>query len=300
MTNVDNNQNKPGIIPRLWGKMRGALGLADQDWRESINDMLEEASEGQSDLSNEEHHMLRNLLGFRDVRVEDVMVPRADITAVEDNISYNELLEQFVECAHSRVPVFSETLDNPVGMVHIKDILPFSRTGAAGFELKSVIRNILFAPPSMPALELLLRMQATHTHMALVIDEYGGTDGLLTIEDLVEEIVGEIEDEHDDDLDDPVIVQKGDDKWEAEARLEVEELEKTLSITLSGTDFDEVDTLGGLAFTVAGRIPQRGEILHCHLADNRHLEMLVREADPRRIKMLEIRLIEDAHFVSTD
>ncbi len=300
MANAESNQNKLGFLPNLWSKIRGVFGLADQDWRESINDMLVEASEGESDLSNEEHHMIRNLLGFRDVRVEDVMVPRADITAVEDNIGFDELLEQFVECAHSRIPVYNEMLDNPVGMVHIKDILPFSRTGASEFELKSVIRNVLFAPPSMPALELLLRMQATHTHMALVIDEYGGTDGLLTIEDLVEEIVGEIEDEHDDGLDDPVIVQNSSGKWHADARLEVEELEKALSITLADTDFVDVDTIGGLAFTIAGRIPQRGEILHCHLADKRLLEMLVREADPRRIKMLEIHLIEDANLVSAN
>lgn len=270
--------------------LRDLIGLADQDWRESITDVLAEASDGSSDLSLEEHHMLRNLLGFRDVRVDDVMVPRADITAVEENISYEALLACFVDCSHSRVPVYRETLDHLIGMVHIKDVLPLAREGGAGFVLSRITRDVLFAPPSMPALELLLRMQATRTHMAVVVDEYGGTDGLVTIEDLVEEIVGEIEDEHDDDVDEPTLNRKRDNHWEASARLDVDDLTAALEIRLTGDEFNDVDTLGGLAFTAAGRVPQRGEILHVPLEGGRMLELIIRDADPRRVKSLDIKI----------
>jgi magnesium and cobalt transporter len=270
--------------------VRNFIGLSDPDWRESITDVLTEASDGSSDLSSEEHHMLRNLLGFRDVRVEDVMVPRADITGVEEQISYEDLLACFVDCAHSRVPVYRETLDHPIGMVHMKDILPLVHNGTAGFSLARIVRDVLFAPPSMPALDLLLRMQSTRTHMALVVDEYGGTDGLVTIEDLVEEIVGEIEDEHDDDPDDPVLVFKREHHWEASARLDIDDLRRELGVDFDMKDFEEVDTLGGLAFTLAGRVPQRGEILNVSLADGRVMELLIRDVDPRRIKSLELKL----------
>ncbi len=270
--------------------VRNFIGLSDPDWRESITDVLTEASDGSSDLSSEEHHMLRNLLGFRDVRVEDVMVPRADITGVEEQISYEDLLACFVDCAHSRVPVYRETLDHPIGMVHMKDILPLAHNGTGGFSLARIVRDVLFAPPSMPALDLLLRMQSTRTHMALVVDEYGGTDGLVTIEDLVEEIVGEIEDEHDDDPDDPVLVFKREHHWEASARLDIDDLRRELGVDFDMKDFEEVDTLGGLAFTLAGRVPQRGEILNISLADGRVMELLIRDVDPRRIKSLELKL----------
>jgi magnesium and cobalt transporter len=270
--------------------VRNLIGLSDPDWRESITDVLAEASDGSSDLSSEEHHMLRNLLGFRDVRVEDVMVPRADITGVDEQIGYDDLLACFVDCAHSRVPVYRETLDHPIGMVHMKDILPLAHNGAPGFSLSRIVRDVLFAPPSMPALDLLLRMQSTRTHMALVVDEYGGTDGLVTIEDLVEEIVGEIEDEHDDDPDDPVLVLKHEHHWEASARIDIDDLRRELGVDFDMKDFEEVDTLGGLAFTLAGRVPQRGEILNVPLSDGRVLELLIRDVDPRRIKSLELKL----------
>lgn len=270
--------------------LRNLVGLSDPDWRESITDFLDEASGGSSDLSSEEHHMLRNLLGFRDVRVDDVMVPRADITAVEEKIGYDDLLNCFVACAHSRVPVYRETLDHPIGMVHIKDVLPLSHNSKDSFALSRIVREVLFAPPSMPALDLLLRMQATRTHMALVVDEYGGTDGLVTIEDLVEEIVGDIEDEHDDDLDDPTLIHKGEHHWEASARLDIEDLIEALGVHFDTKDYEDIDTLGGLAFTLAGRVPQRGEILNVTLSDGRLMELLIRDVDTRRVKSLEVKL----------
>lgn len=280
----------------LWARfstwIRAAFGIDEQDWRASITDVLAEASEGSSDLSREEHHMLRNLLGFRDVRIADLMVPRAEVTAVDETMSLGDLLAQFTQCAHSRLPVYRETLDHPVGMIHIKDVL--ARIDQPDFQISTLLREVLFAPPSMPALDLLLRMQASRTHMALVIDEYGGTDGLVTIEDLVEVIVGEIEDEHDDDLDDPELKPLGDGHWEAPARLDLSDLLSDLGIELDVADLDEIDTLGGLAYTIAGRIPQRGEILHCPSRDGRVLELLIRDADPRRIKTLEVKLLPHA------
>jgi CBS domain containing-hemolysin-like protein len=251
--------------------------------RESLEDVLEEEAGNDESLTGEELHMLRNLLGFKDVRVEDVMVPRADITAVDEKTSLEDLGGLFTESGHSRLPVYKQSLDYPIGMVHIKDLVVMLAGKAPKVPLKALIRDILFAPPSMPALDLLLRMQASRSHMALVVDEYGGTDGLVTIEDLIEEIVGEIEDEYDDQ-DGPQIVTRSGDILEAQARLPIDQLEEKLGITLVDED-EDIDTLGGLVFTLAGRVPQRGEmIIH-----KNGIEFEVRDADPRRIKTLRIR-----------
>ena len=193
--------------------------------RESIEGVLDESEGNDAGFSSEERHMLRNLLGFRDVRVDDVMVPRADIKAVDENTNHRDLLPLFADCGHSRMPVFRETLDQPVGMVHVKDVLTGLQADMAAPEeeepaimIAELLRPLLFVPPSMPALDLLLKMQAKRQHMALVIDEYGGTDGLVTIEDLIEEIVGEIEDEHDED-DGAQLRRLGDGLWRAQCEL---------------------------------------------------------------------------------
>ncbi len=288
---TDTVETKLSYVTRIVGAVRRLLRLERPDWRESIEDALEGASERASDLVTEEQHMMRNLLGFRDVRVADVMVPRADIEALDENIGSDTLVALFVECAHSRMPVYRYTLDHPLGMLHIKDVLPEVLGETSDIDIAKIMRNVLFAPPSMSALELLLRMRASRTHMALVIDEYGGTDGLVTIEDLVEEIVGEIEDEHDDEVDLVDIRDKGNDKWDAHARIEIEEVEAALGVRFNEPELDEVDTLGGLAFTKAGRVPRRGEILFFTLADGRELELLIRDADARRIKFIELRLV---------
>ena len=179
----------------LWAKLKSILSPPDTNLRESLEDVLEDEVGNDESLTGEELHMLRNLLGFKDVRVEDVMVPRADITAVDEKTSLEDLGGLFTQSGHSRLPVYKQSLDHPIGMVHIKDLVVMLAGKAPKVPLKALIRDILFAPPSMPALDLLLRMQASRSHMALVVDEYGGTDGLVTIEDLIEEIVGEIEDE---------------------------------------------------------------------------------------------------------
>ncbi|MAA77321.1 MAG: magnesium/cobalt efflux protein [Rhodobiaceae bacterium] len=267
----------------LWAKLKAILIPPDTNLRESLEDVLEEEAGNDESLTGEELHMLRNLLGFKDVRVEDVMVPRADITAVDEKTSLEDLGGLFTESGHSRLPVYKQSLDHPIGMVHIKDLVVMLAGKAPKVPLKALIRDILFAPPSMPALDLLLRMQASRSHMALVVDEYGGTDGLVTIEDLIEEIVGEIEDEYDDQ-DGPQIVNRGGDILEAQARLPIDQLEEKLGITLVDED-EDIDTLGGLVFTLAGRVPQRGEmIIH-----KNGIEFEVRDADPRRIKTLRIR-----------
>jgi CBS domain containing-hemolysin-like protein len=267
----------------LWAKLKAILIPPDTNLRESLEDVLEEEAGNDESLTGEELHMLRNLLGFKDVRVEDVMVPRADITAVDEKTSLEDLGGLFTESGHSRLPVYKQSLDYPIGMVHIKDLVVMLAEKAPKVPLKALIRDILFAPPSMPALDLLLRMQASRSHMALVVDEYGGTDGLVTIEDLIEEIVGEIEDEYDDQ-DGPQIVTRSGDILEAQARLPIDQLEEKLGITLVDED-EDIDTLGGLVFTLAGRVPQRGEmIIH-----KNGIEFEVRDADPRRIKTLRIR-----------
>ena len=267
----------------LWAKLKAILIPPDTNLRESLEDVLEEEAGNDESLTGEELHKLRNLLGFKDVRVEDVMVPRADITAVDEKTSLEDLGGLFTESGHSRLPVYKQSLDHPIGMVHIKDLVVMLAGKAPKVPLKALIRDILFAPPSMPALDLLLRMQASRSHMALVVDEYGGTDGLVTIEDLIEEIVGEIEDEYDDQ-DGPQIVTRSGDILEAQARLPIDQLEEKLGITLVDED-EDIDTLGGLVFTLAGRVPQRGEmIIH-----KNGIEFEVRDADPRRIKTLRIR-----------
>ena len=229
-----------------------------------------------------------------ELRVADVMVPRADIIGVDVSTPLGELAHSFAEAAHSRLPVYRDTLDDPVGVVHIKDViihLAPGRTGRrpAGWLQKQVLpeiaRPLLFAPPSMKATDLLRRMQGRRMHLALVVDEYGGTDGLVTLEDLIEPIVGDIEDEHDDD-ETPAIRARGPGVWDVEARAEIDAFEAVVGEEIAAEDEDEdVDSLGGLVFTLIGRVPERGEVI-------RHptgYEFEVIEADSRRITRMRVR-----------
>lgn len=241
--------------------------------------------------------LLGNVREFHDKRVDDVMVPRADIVAVEIDTPLDELSKIFGEAAHSRLPVYRETLDDPVGVAHIKDIIGHlagyaqSKNGEASQALSAqkilpeIRRPLLYVPASMRAMDLLLKMQSRRMHMALVVDEFGGTDGLVTLEDLIEPIVGDIEDEHDD-ADAPSIAAKGVSTWEADARAEIEDLESVIGFEIA-TDEEEadVDTLGGLVFRLAGRVPERGEVL----AHPSGFEFEVLDSDPRRIKRVRVR-----------
>ncbi len=235
-----------------------------------------------------------------ELRVVDVMVPRADITGVEVSTPLGELVRTFARAAHSRLPVYRETLDDPIGVVHIKDLIVHLTPDEAGERepgwadrqvLPAMTRPLLFAPPSMRATDLLRRMQGRRMHLALVVDEYGGTDGLVTFEDLIEPIVGDIEDEHDDE-DAPAIRARGPGVWDVEARAEIDAFEQVVGEEIAGPDEDEdVDSLGGLVFTLTGRVPERGEVIR----HPKGYEFEVLEADPRRIKRMRVRATHWTH-----
>lgn len=311
--------------PSFFTRLKRKLGLAQPlPTRQQIRNLLHQDALGKSsDFSRPERSMLRNILRFDMLRVDDVMLPRADIMAIDEQASLGELFTLFETTSHSRIPLYRETLDDPRGMVHIKDLMLWiaSRstpdtlrntrqehqqgraalrlvetrkkiTTLADIDLEQTIastkirRSMLYIPPSMPVLDLLLRMQSTRTHLAFVVDEYGGTDGLVSIEDLVEEVVGEIEDEHDIEEGATLTVHPKRGLL-AKARTTIEELEVHLGYDLvSDEDGDDIDTLGGLVFALAKRVPVRGEIV-VHPSG---IEFEVLDADPRRIKRLRIHI----------
>jgi CBS domain containing-hemolysin-like protein len=316
-------RTEPEGAPEPWyERWRSRLGLKA---RESVRDDLEEALTEiarDPDFSPQERAMLKNVIGFHRVRVDDVMVPRADIVAVPADSTLGELLEVFRTAGHSRLPVYGETLDDPKGMVHIRDFLDYvaaraesapgepaeKANGEAADEASEaapslgqvdlsiplaaakILRPVLYVPRSMPAVDLLVRMQATRTHMALVIDEYGGTDGLVSIEDLVEMVVGDIEDEHDT-ASASMIVQSDPSTYLADARTGLDEVTEALGVDLAAeAEADEIDTLGGFIVTLAGRVPSRGELI----AGPDNLEFEVLDADPRRVKRVRIHRREAA------
>jgi CBS domain containing-hemolysin-like protein len=283
--------------------------------RADLKDVLDAMAPGESGFSPEESRMLRNILGLRERRVGDVMIPRADIIAVQQDITLGELVRTFEGAGHSRLVVYNDTLDDPIGMVHIRDLIAFMTARAAvspeknakrkkplpaGLDLKAIdlsmplsaakiVREILFVPPSSRVIDLLARMQATRIHLALVVDEYGGSDGLVSIEDIVEQIVGDIADEHDEDQT-PHVVHQSDGSFIADARTRLEDVTAAI-----GNDFDpgevaqEVDTLGGYLVTRAGRLPVRGELI----PGPGLFEFEVLDADPRRIKRVRITRLKE-------
>lgn len=275
------------FLKRLSQALRGRHG---DSIRESLEEVIEESERQNPELARRERVMLANLLKFGELRVDDVKVPRADIVAAEESVSICELIAKFREAQHSRLPIYRETLDDPIGLVHIKDVVGLGELGPDGImrwpgvPITKVKRDILVAPPSMPASDLLVKMQTTQIHLALVIDEYGGTDGLVSIEDLVEEIVGDIGDEHDVD-ESPHLTKLENGSYEADARLDLDDFTEQTGIDVQQPDpEEEVDTLGGLVVSLIGRVPQRGEIV-----SHNGLEFEVLESDPRRIKRLRLR-----------
>jgi CBS domain containing-hemolysin-like protein len=277
------------LFQRLAQSLRGNPNA--QAMRESLEEVIEESEREIRDLSPQERVMLANLLKFGELKISDVMVPRPDIIAVEESTPIAELVRAFREAQHSRLPVYRGTLDDPLGFIHIKDVLalaeqlPDGTLRWNGNSTASIRRNLVFVPPSMPARDLLLKMQSSHIHLALVIDEYGGTDGLVSIEDLVEEIVGEIADEHDVDQG-PSLRTVAGGSFIADARMELEDFRERSGVDLRVADLsEEVDTLAGLAVALIGRLPQRGEIVP-HPSG---YELEILEADPRRIKRIHLR-----------
>ncbi len=247
----------------------------------------QKAAPAQKPSANSNAMRLR-IAEFEDARVDDVMIPRAEIVSVEAETPFDDLIQLFAEVKHSRLPVYRDTLDNPIGFVHIKDVVGEIARGGSKEKgvLTRISRNALIVPPSMKLAALLVKMQATRIHLAIVVDEYGGTDGLVSLEDLVEEIVGEIEDEHDEDT--PKLTQRGKGVWEADARMEIEDFAEETGINLELEDFeDDIDTLGGVAFALAGRVPERGEVLR-HPSN---LDIEIIDADSRRIRRIKLRRV---------
>jgi CBS domain containing-hemolysin-like protein len=234
--------------------------------------------------------LVEQAAAFQTMRVGDVMTPRVDIVAVELSMPFAEVVERFAEAEHSRMPIYRETLDDPVGVIHVKDIFKLlagrgRRPGPEDLILQKLRRDALYVPGSMRAADLLLRMQAERTHMALVIDEFGGTDGLVTMEDLVEAVVGEIDDEHDEASVASVIPRPGG-VYDVDARAPLEKLERAMGADLAPPDLDEeIDTVGGRVSALAGRVPQRGEVI-AHPAG---FEIQVTDADPRRVKRVRFK-----------
>ncbi|RWO74530.1 MAG: HlyC/CorC family transporter [Mesorhizobium sp.] len=295
----------PSLFDRVLGLFRQRNGTS---LREEIAGALAETTSDAGAFSPGERAMLNNILRLREVRVEDVMVPRADIQGVEITTTLGDLLGTFEQSGHSRMPVYSETLDDPRGMVHIRDVLAHitkiarvkkGRTtrktpAATVLDLAQVdlartigdlnlIRPVLFVPPSMLASDLMGRMQTTRTQMALVIDEYGGTDGVASLEDIVEMVVGDIEDEHDDD--EPMITQSGDGVFIVDGKAEIDDVAKMIGGDFAAGEHGEyVDTIGGMIFNTLGRVPARGEVVQAIPG----FEFHVLDADPRRVKRVRI------------
>jgi CBS domain containing-hemolysin-like protein len=277
---------------RLWRGMRHLLFGEESEptLREEIQDAIDEAEESRpvaGDLSPAERQMLRNLLHFGEQTAGDIAVTRGDIMAVPSTISFDDLVKAFADAGHSRLPVYGESLDEVVGMIHIKDVFMANVDPSQDRSLTALMREPLFVPESMGVIELLARMRSQRIHLAIVVDEFGGTEGLVTIEDVVEEIVGEIEDEHDIE-EAGLLTMLDDGLWEADARIELEELAQTVDPRLSSEE-DEVDTLGGLVFLLAGRIPASGEcVTH---PSGWKLEAV--DSDPRRIIRVRLHAPEE-------
>ena len=273
------------MFKNLFNKFLSSNISTNGSLKENLETVLDTVKKDDENITKQERSMLLNVLKIDQIRSIDIMIPRADIGAVEVNDSFEKVLEVFIKESHSRVPVYEKNLDNIIGMIHIKDLVKYQNDGnfEEGF-LKKIKRDIIEIPPSMPVLDLLMKMQLTRLHMGIVIDEYGGTDGLVTIEDVIEEITGEIEDEHDvQNM--PMLTQTSPNSFEASARVEIKEFEKLSKINFfKENNSEDVETLGGLVVAMAGRVPQRGEILKHESG----LTFEINDADPRRIKSIKI------------
>ncbi len=283
----DSSSTPPPLFKRLLQILRGE-NASSAAMRESLEEVIEDSERQSPALSEQERVMLTNMLAFGELKVRDVMVPRAEIVAADETMPLPELVTLFRAAEHSRLPVYRGTLDDPTGLVHVKDVMALLEMRPDGdyrlekSSIAAIQRPVLFVPPSMRALDLLLKMQTSHTHLALVIDEYGGTDGLVTIEDIIEEIVGDIADEHDDE---GMALRRDGTCYVVDARLYLEDFKSETGIDLSTPESDEdVDSLGGLVTSLLGRLPQRGEII-THPAG---FEFEVLDADPRRVRRLRI------------
>lgn len=289
---VSSPTNEDDEPPRIWRSIKALLFGDDENnsLRAKLEEVIDEHEsengadeDADSDLSPIEREMLRNLLHFSDNRVDDIAVPRADIIAIEESAPFSKFVEIFSEHGHSRIPVYRENLDNIVGMIHIKDIFAIvAKGGPPPTDITPMLRQPRFVPESMGVMDLLADMRANRTHLAIIFDEYNGTEGLVTIEDIVEEIVGEIEDEHDEEPV-PMMVPLADGVWEVDARTELDDIGKEIDAKLAEID-EDVDTIGGLSFALAGHIPSKGE----KLKHPSGWELTILEADDRRVTKLRL------------
>ena len=281
---TDPPQSDSPLVRSLRGMLRtiGIGSNGDASLEDDLRELIEQHPDG-AQMDSEERALLLNLVKFGDLRVGEVMIPRADIVALDMKSDIKDVIDAFQREFHSRIPIYREALDHVIGMVHIKDLLKYWGKEDA-LRLEDVVREVMFVPPSMPVADLLLNMRTRRLHMAMVIDEYGGTDGLVTIEDLVESIVGDIEDEHDEE-EGALIVEVADDVLEADGRAPSVEVESKLHVDLLPAEQDEeVETIAGVVAALAGRVPQRGEVIqHPH-----GVEFQVLQADARRIRRLRI------------
>jgi magnesium and cobalt transporter len=281
-----------GARTSVFARLRQLVGRRQPEpaLRESIAELVQEAADAQQEageqpeLDRQERALIANILRLRETTADDVMVPRADIVAMRVEVTLEQALEQLRTEGHSRLPVYREQLDDIVGMVHIKDVYAYVGRPEA-FRLEAILRRPLMVAPQMPVLDLLLQMRQQRMHLALVIDEYGGVDGLVTIEDLVETIVGDISDEHDE-VQAAMVVERADGTLDVNARLPVEEFEHRMGPVLSEDERDaDIETVGGLVFTLAGRVPAKGEVI----SHPSGIEFRVLDADPRRIRRVRVR-----------
>ena len=268
----------------------GPFSFRKQSVRDELSELIENSINTKDSFDNHESTLLRNILDLKDLKAESIMVPRADIVSIDLTEDFDSVMAHICSANHSRLPVHNGSMDVIQGMIHIKDFMPYLLAGSKPV-LEKLMRPVLFVSPSIWVMDLLHEMRLKRRHLALVVDEFGGVDGLITIEDLVEEIVGEIEDEHDE-MEMPRFELIDDDSAKADARLELEDLEKLVGPLVDGDEREEIDTVAGLVFSLAGRVPVRGEVV-------RHpcgLEFEVLEGDPRRITLLKI---DGIHSVKT-
>ena len=280
--------SRAGLLHRLSGGLWKRP--AEHSVRDRVAELVQEAADAvqepgeEPELDRQERALIANVLRLRDTTADDVMIPRADIVAMRMDVSLDEAISQIRREGHSRLPVYREQLDDIVGMVHIKDVFGYVGRPEA-FQLEAVLRRPLLVAPQIPVLDLLLQMRQARMHLALVVDEYGGIDGLLTIEDLVETITGDISDEHDE-VEGPMLTERADGGFDLDARLPVEDFEQRLGTVLTPEERQaDIDTVGGLVFTLAGRVPARGEVI----GHPSGFEFRVLESDPRRIRRLRVR-----------
>ena len=272
----------------IWRKLKSLFGDTEPTLRDQLEEAIEQhehdpAPDAEGDLSQLERQMVRNLLHFGERDAGDVGVPRADVIAIEEKTSFTELVKQFADAGHSRLPVYRETLDEVIGMIHLKDVFAILASGTEPPEtIDILIRQPLYVPMAMGTLDLLAEMRSKRVHLAIVLDEYSGTEGLVTIEDLIEEIVGDIEDEHDE-APEAMLVPLDGGAWDADARVELEDVARTIDPALAEHD-EDVDTLGGLTAVIAGRVPTRGE----RLTTPSGWTIEVLDADERRVQRLRL------------